>query len=793
MSQFSVGQAVIDIRADDSGLRDAEPRVRRTMERIRGYMLRAAAAASAALGAAGVFAVNAAARFEQTEIAMASMLGSAREARDLLDELSEFAARTPFQFAELAGSARLMLALGAAAEDVLPRLRALGNATSALGGNDELLRRIILAIGQMEAKSKISAEEMRQLSEAGIPGWELLARIIGEDIPTTMKMAENGAIRAATVVPRLIQAIGERFEGAMEEQSRTLIGILSNLKDQIEIQSRGIGNALIENLGIKEILTDVVALIERFGPAAVEAANGITKMIVPAATFVASLVLWSKTLPLVIAGTVRLAVVSRTVVGAIMGLRAAMLAANTATFLFYTQLGRLNIFLTGKAGWLAATAMLKLFASRAAIARAAAVALAGASAALNAVLMGSLVGGLAVVTTAFVHSRAAGISYGEALLDLAHKAGIFTTAAQRMRDVMDSATDAAERMNQAREDRSAARNIQQEIDAQNALIQAIKDRITEQRKLNDLTAQQAQQRLEELEKRREAIQEGLARFGLTEAHPESRVGIEMAELNRQIARLKDNIQNARSGGVIERLRDQLTEAQAEAQKLQQRLAQGVAGTEAQSALSRLADGIKGITDALRGVERSTDSMYERMVKGAETLHDRITGVFAGIRRQVQGQLVGLADRVFEFTRPPEDVERRDLNRDAAELSRQVRLAQLLGRLAPEAAREQLDAIQRSLEEKLAEIDTRGQMEDGPEQTQDRQRATFVGVADAFNRLQASIFKGDEQRKQTAAAEKAAKASEQTAGAANAIETMMQQAVVILAQMRERLNPSPLGI
>lgn len=742
MSQFSVGQAVIDIRGDDSGLRDAEPRVRRTMERIRGYMVRAAAAATAALGAAGVFAINAAAKFEQTEIAMTTLLGSAREAADLLERLSQFAARTPFQFSQLANSARLMLALGTAAENVLPRLRALGNATSALGGNDELLRRIILAIGQMEAKAKISAEEMRQLSEAGIPGWELLAKIIGEDIPTTMKMAEKGTIRAATVVPRLIQAIGERFEGAMEDQSRTLIGILSNLKDQIEIQSRGIGNAIIRNLGIKVILTDVVSLIRRFGPAAVEAAKGITKMLVPAATFVASLVLWSKTLPLVIAGMVRL------------------------------------------------PALLALFASRAAIARTAALALAGASAALNAVLMGALVGGLAVVTTAFIHSRAAGISYGEALLDLAHKAGIFTTAARRMRDVMDSATDAAERMTQAREDRDAAQNIQQEVEAQQQIIQAIKDRMAEQRKLNAMTAQQAQQRIAELEERRARMQEGLARFGLTEAHPESRVGIEMAELNRQIARLKDTIKASRSGGVIEELRNQLTEAQAEAQKLQERLVNGVAGTDAQSALSRLADGIRGITDALRGMEQSTDSMYERMVKGALTLHDRLTGVFADIRDQVAGQLGGLADRVFEFTRPPEDVERRDLNREAEELSRQTNLAQLMGRLTADAAKEQLEAIQEALEAKLAEIDAREKDQDKPDQQ--RQRASFVGVADAFNRLQASIFKGDEQRKQTAAAEKAAKASEETARAAGGIETLTEQAVTVLGQIRDRVNFSPLG-
>lgn len=767
MSQFSVGQAVIDIRGDDSGLREAEPRVRRTMEGIRRVMLRAAAAASTALVAAGAFAVNAAAQFEQTEIAMTTLLGSATRARDMLAELSDFAAKTPFQFSQLAGSARLMLALGFAAEDVLPTMRALGDATSALGGNDELLRRIILALGQMDAKGKVSAEEMRQLSEAGIPGWELLADIVGTDIPTAMKMAENGAIRAATVVPQLIAAIGKRFEGAMDDQSRTMIGILSNLKDEIEIQSRGIGNAIIENLGLKEILTDTVALIQRFGPAAVEATKGITSMLVPAATFVASLALWSRLTPLVLGGMVRMVGGARVAVVAIMGLRAAMLAANTATFLFYTQIGRLNIFLTGKTGWLAATAMLKLFASRAAIARVGVMALTAASAALNAVLMGTLIGGLAIVTAGMVHARMQSISYGEALLDLAHRMGIFTTSARRLKDAMDDTAGAAMSLAEAQRELAAAQTLDQELVAHQAIAQAIRDRMQAERQQADIEAQQARERIRILEEEMRLVErrEELNRkFGSVSGATD---GMSGDEVRRELALARDQLRLATDSPAMAKLRDQLTEAENAARRVQERMVEAFSGSQTTSAIETLGD------------------------KLAE-LQRRMSQTVGNIQQRMANHFAEIADQVFEFTRSAADVERRDTRREADELTRQTNLAQLMGQLAPEVAAAQLEAIQRALTEKLAAIDERENQSDAGSDAEISQRATFVGVADAFNRLQASIFKGDEQRRQTAAAEKAAKSSEDTASAAGAIETMMGQAVTTLGQINLRLNPSPLG-
>jgi len=120
------------------------------------------------------------AQMEQARIAFTTILGSAEAADVFLRKLYDFAAKTPFEFPDLLEASELMLAYGFAAGDVLPIMEAVGNATAALGLGAEGINRIIRALGQMRAKGKLSGEEMRQLTEAGIPAWEMLAEAMGK-------------------------------------------------------------------------------------------------------------------------------------------------------------------------------------------------------------------------------------------------------------------------------------------------------------------------------------------------------------------------------------------------------------------------------------------------------------------------------------------------------------------------------------------------------------------------------------------------------------------------------------
>lgn len=197
----------------------------------------------------GKITVGASAEYEQSLATYTQIFkGNVDQAKAFLQDLSDFAARTPFEFKGLQQQGQMLLNFGFAAKDVIPILTAVGDAA---GGQQEKIDRLVTAIGQMRAKGKVSAEEMNQLAEAGVPAWELLAKSIGVSIPEAMARASKGGISAAEGLPALLKGMQDRFGGAMDEQSKTLTGKWSNTTDNLQQISRLAGDKISSALNLK--------------------------------------------------------------------------------------------------------------------------------------------------------------------------------------------------------------------------------------------------------------------------------------------------------------------------------------------------------------------------------------------------------------------------------------------------------------------------------------------------------------------------------------------------------------
>ena len=204
-----------------------------------------------ALGALGLASVKAAGQMEQTRIAFTTLLKDGEKAKSFLSELEKFAASTPFELPGVLDASKRLLAFGFSAEQVIPILTAVGDSAAALGIGEEGIQRLTLAIGQMQAKGKVSAEEMLQLAEAGVPAWEMLANKIGTDIPTAMDKASKGQISAAEGIQAVISGMNSKFGGMMEQQAQTVNGIMSNIQDSVTQSMVVIGDEIIEAFDIK--------------------------------------------------------------------------------------------------------------------------------------------------------------------------------------------------------------------------------------------------------------------------------------------------------------------------------------------------------------------------------------------------------------------------------------------------------------------------------------------------------------------------------------------------------------
>lgn len=198
----------------------------------------AGAAASVALAAGIKQGLSVYSFTEQAEISFETLLGSAQRAKDYLADLQTFAASTPFELPGVVSAARQLLGVGQSAESVIPTLTAWGDAAGALGLSQEQFERALLATTQAMSKGKVQAEELMQITEAGIPVYSLLSKALGLPVPELQRLASEGKLLAEDVFPALERQMNADYGGSMAAQAQTLSGVWSTAKDNINLALR---------------------------------------------------------------------------------------------------------------------------------------------------------------------------------------------------------------------------------------------------------------------------------------------------------------------------------------------------------------------------------------------------------------------------------------------------------------------------------------------------------------------------------------------------------------------------
>lgn len=201
------------------------------------------------------------AEMEQYLTSFEVMLGDARKAKDLMSELSEMAAKTPMELTDVVSSGTLLMNYGVDSGNLIDTMTKLGDLAA---GNAQKFERVSLAYGQMLAKGKVSGEELRQMTEAGVPLLQTLADELGVTAGEMQDMVSKGKIG----IPELNAAITSmttgtgQFAGMMEKQSQTFSGMLSTLSDEAQQFGRDLGEKAFDVA--KESLSELLELIEEW-------------------------------------------------------------------------------------------------------------------------------------------------------------------------------------------------------------------------------------------------------------------------------------------------------------------------------------------------------------------------------------------------------------------------------------------------------------------------------------------------------------------------------------------------
>lgn len=193
---------------------------------------------AAGITAIGIAALGASAQMETFEVQFETLLGSADAAEARIAELSEFAAKTPFQLPQVVQASRTLEVFTDGALSTGDSLRMIGDAAAATGVPME---EVSFWTGRLYAAMKGGqpiGEMTLRLSEMGI-----ITPQTRDELEQLTKGIADGTTTMEEAWPRAEAAFG-RFAGGMERQSQTLSGRFSTFLDDVQIALAELGDVI---------------------------------------------------------------------------------------------------------------------------------------------------------------------------------------------------------------------------------------------------------------------------------------------------------------------------------------------------------------------------------------------------------------------------------------------------------------------------------------------------------------------------------------------------------------------
>lgn len=225
---------------------------------------------------------------EQTQLSFKYLLGDAEAATGLVQMLQDFAIASPLDTSGAADATRYLLNMGFAARNVVDVLSVITDAAVVSGQNvNDTVYSISRALGQMLQSGTASAQEIRQLYNAGVP----VTKILNKQLGLTGEQVKNigdYAIDSGTVVTAILKGMQDQFSGASQEMQTTVAGAMSAIKDSIYVFSNvvfsGVFDAWRQKLvNISNAMQQLVQIARRFGP------GGVFEALIPSAQWQAIL------------------------------------------------------------------------------------------------------------------------------------------------------------------------------------------------------------------------------------------------------------------------------------------------------------------------------------------------------------------------------------------------------------------------------------------------------------------------------------------------------------------------
>lgn len=202
--------------------------------------------------------------FELQQVSLRAIIQDARRADQIFSQIKGLAVISPFQFSDLVGYTKQLAAFQIPVNELYSTMKSLADVCAGLGVD---MGRIILAYGQIRSAGVLRGQELRQLTEAGIPALDALRKKL-EEVRGVAQTTDDvfNAISTRQIPFEYIREMfttmtedGGMFYKMQEIQAASLKGMVSNLADSYKIMMNDIGEANDSVLkGIVGSITDAM-------------------------------------------------------------------------------------------------------------------------------------------------------------------------------------------------------------------------------------------------------------------------------------------------------------------------------------------------------------------------------------------------------------------------------------------------------------------------------------------------------------------------------------------------------
>ncbi len=206
---------------------------------------------------------------EMRDTSFEVLFGGVDNAKKMINDISDYAAKSPYGKVGLSEATQMMAGFGIAQEKIMPNLKAIGDIAM---GDANKFSSLTLAFSQMSSTGKLTGQDLLQMINAGFNPLEQMSKTTGKSIGYLKEQMGKGLISSQMVTQAFQDATkeGGLYHGMIDKISNTAAGQWATALDNLEEKLLNLYKNVLQPIilpALKKLnafLSDPIGTIGRF-------------------------------------------------------------------------------------------------------------------------------------------------------------------------------------------------------------------------------------------------------------------------------------------------------------------------------------------------------------------------------------------------------------------------------------------------------------------------------------------------------------------------------------------------